>query len=91
MTFDTLRLVRNILLRCFAVGLLIALVLAGITLSCWDTWMAMGTRWFHTDPTTLTLVVLNMFGNIRLILLFALLTPALAIHWTLKREFKTSA
>jgi hypothetical protein len=84
MNYETLRLVRNILLRSFVVGIVIALVLGSVILIGWTTWMGMASEWFHTDSATLTPLVLKFFVEIRFFLLFIVLTPALAIHWTLR-------
>ena len=86
MNYETLRLVRNILLRSFVVGFVIALVLGLVTMIGWTTWMGWASEWFHTDSATLMPLVLQFFVQIRFFLLFIVLTPALAIHWTLKRE-----
>ncbi len=82
---EILRLIRNILFRGFGVGLIIALVLGLVMMVGWTYWMNMAGAWFHTDPTTLTPLMLKFFVDIRFFLLFILLTPALAIHWTIKR------
>ena len=82
---ETLRLIRNILFRSFLIGFIIALVLALAMMIGWTNWMAMGTAWFHTDSATLTQLVLKFFVDVRFFLLFILLTPALAIHWTIKK------
>lgn len=86
MTLDLLRLLRNILLRSVVVGLIIALLLAAVTFGAWDTWTGTATKWFHTDEATLVPLVINFFVDIRFFLLFVLLTPGLAIHWTLTKE-----
>jgi hypothetical protein len=86
MTHDALRVTRNILLRSFVVGLVIAIVLCAVTIMEWDAGMKLATAWLHTSEATITPIVLNFFTNIRFFLLFILLTPALAIHWTIKKE-----
>ncbi|HYA41028.1 MAG TPA: hypothetical protein VEF34_06975 [Syntrophobacteraceae bacterium] len=88
MNFEILRVLRNILLRCFAIGFVITLVLGMTMMIGWMTWMDMAGRLFHTDPATLTPVVLKFFTEIRFFLIFIVLTPALALHWTIKRDEK---
>jgi hypothetical protein len=88
MNQDTLRLARNILLRSFVVGLVLCLILGVATLAYWDTWAGMASSWFHADEALLASVVLGFFMNVRFFLLFILLTPGLALHWTLKCERK---
>lgn len=82
---ERLRLIRNVLLRTFVVGFVIALVLGLVTMMGWVKWMTMASAWFHTDPATLTPLVLNFFLDIRFFLLFIVLAPALAMHWTIKK------
>lgn len=86
MIYDTLRLIRNILFRIFVIGTVIALGLGLVTLTSWTTWMGIASQWFHTDTATLTPIVLKFFMDIRFFLLFIVLAPALAVHWTLKRD-----
>ena len=88
MKFEILRVLRNILFRCFVIGLVIALLLGLTMMGGWTTWMDIAGRWFHTDSATLTPLVLKFFIEIRFFLLFIVLTPALAIHWTLKKDEK---
>lgn len=91
MNFDTLRVYRNILLRSFVIGFAITLVLGIVTMLGWTSWMSLATSWFHTDEATLTPLVLKMFVDIRFFLLFVVLTPGLAMHWTLKKEFSNKS
>jgi Mg/Co/Ni transporter MgtE len=86
MSHETLRLTRNILLRSFVVGIVIGIVLGLVTMIGWTSWVGLAGRWFHIDAATLTPSVLKFFMNIRFFLLFILLTPALAIHWTIKKD-----
>jgi hypothetical protein len=85
-TCELLRLLRNILLRSVVIGVVFALILGVLTIAGWQTWIGLTMRWFHTDEATLTPLVLKFFIDIRFFLLFFLLTPGLAIHWTLKKE-----
>ncbi len=86
MTLDTLRLTRNILLRTFVVGYVLAIFIALVTFGAWDAWIGFSMKLAHTDQATLAAVVLNFFAGIKFFLLFVVLTPALAIHWTIKKE-----
>ncbi len=86
MNHETLRLTRNILLRWFVVGVMLALMLGLVTICAWDWWTTMAGTWFHTDTATMTPIVLEFFVDLRFFLLFFVLAPALAIHWTLKHE-----
>jgi hypothetical protein len=83
---ETVRLLRNVFLRSFVVGAVLALLSVIVTMGGWNTWMPFAARLFHTDPLTLALVVLQFFVGLRFFLYFCLLTPAIALHWTLKAE-----
>ena len=83
---DTLRLVRNILLRCFAIGVVFALLMLVATLAAWPVWTGLAMSWFHADQAQLSAIVLQFFTAIRFYFLFILLAPALALHWTLRSE-----
>ncbi|HYW54615.1 MAG TPA: hypothetical protein VE826_11635 [Dongiaceae bacterium] len=83
---DTLRLVRNVLLRTFAVGVVFALVMLVATLAAWPVWTGLAMSWFHADQAQLSSIVLAFFTAIRFFFLFVLLAPALALHWTLRSE-----
>lgn len=86
MTLDSLRLVRNILFRCLAVGVAFAFLLALVTFGAWDSWIGFATGLFHTDEAAIRNLVMDFFTAIRFFLLFIILTPALALHWTIKRD-----
>ena len=83
---ETLRLLRDILLRCFAIGVVFALLTLVATLLAWPVWTGLATRWFHVDEAQLGNVVLAFFTGTRFYFLFVLLAPALALHWTLRSE-----
>jgi hypothetical protein len=83
---DTLRLVRNILLKCFVIGVVFALLMLVATLAAWPVWTGLAMSWFHADQAQLSSIVLQFFTAIRFYFLFVLLAPALALHWTLRSE-----
>ena len=85
---DVVRLLRNIFLRTFVIGAAFGLVFAIVTIVAWDAWMSLATRCFHTDAATMTPLALRFFTQLRFFLWFGLLTPGLALHWTLKAEEK---
>ena len=77
---------RNILLRTLIISLAFALLIAVIYYggrSHWNTMIV--DRWQLIDQPSLNLVITGFFMLIRFYLVFALLAPALALHWTLKR------
>ena len=81
---ESLRLVRNIFIRIFVIGALIGVLFAIATLAGWNLWIPLAARLFHTDTATVTSVTLQFFVGLRFFLWFCVLTPALAMHWTLK-------
>jgi len=91
MALETLRLIRDILLRCVVIGIAIAIVLGVATLAFWSFWIGIATTWFRTDEAYLSGVVIWFFTAIRFFLLFVLLTPGLAFHWTYRRELARRA
>lgn len=91
MTLESLRLIRNILLRSTVVGLVLAIIIGIATFAGWHAWMKLAIRLFHTDQATIAPIVLQFFSEIRFFLLFILLTPALGIHWTVKKELAPKA
>jgi hypothetical protein len=90
MSLEFLRLTRDLLLRAFVIGLAIALILALFTFTGWTLWMQWATLWFHTSEAVLTPMVLSFFIHLRFFLLFCILMPGLAFHWTYKAELKKS-
>ncbi len=86
MNNETLRLSRNILLRTFVVGVILAVLLALATTAFWTPCVGTIERLFHVSEATLAPMVLNFFLNVRFLLVFLILAPALALHWTLKKD-----
>lgn len=83
---ETIQILRNILLRTFLISLVFALLMATIYYtgrSCWDRMIV--DRWHLIDQPSLNLVVVGFFTLVRFYLVFVLLAPALALHWTLRR------
>jgi hypothetical protein len=87
---ETVRLLRNIFLRALVVAVGFAILFAIATFVWWDAGMAFVTHHFHTDADTLTPIALQWFSQLRFFIWFGLLTPGLALHWTLKAEEKRS-
>ena len=73
---------RNVLLRTFIVGVLIAILLFLATMLLWNTAAAWVQYLFAVDQRALGRIVLQFFLQIRIVLLFFFLAPALALHWT---------
>ena len=87
MNLEALRILRNVLLRAFAIGAGITLLYAAATLLGWRTWVSLFTeRWHVVDAATFGIIALGGLTLIRFFIIFVLLVPGLAIHWTLVRE-----
>jgi hypothetical protein len=88
MNYETLRLLRNIFLRSFVVGAAISVSSQIATITFWTAWMNLAVTWFHIDAALFTPVVVWFFTSVKFFLLFILLTPGLALHWTVRCEKK---
>ena len=82
---ETVRLIRDILLRTFLISLIIALLIAGVYYGVRSYWESLIVgRLEIIDQRSLNAIVVSFFALIRFYLIFILLAPALALHWTLK-------
>ncbi len=77
---------RNLLFRAFVIGVVFALLLLGATIALWDVAASMTHHFFKVEENDLGRIVLNFFVNVRLILVFLFLAPALALHWTARKQ-----
>ena len=83
---DTIRIIRDILFRTFLISLLVGLLFVGIYFGGRGYWQRLTVdRFALIDEKSLNVVVMDFLLLIRFYLVFVLLTPALALHWTLKR------
>jgi hypothetical protein len=83
---ETIRIIRDILFRLFLISLIMGLLFAGVYYGgrgYWDRLIV--DRLGLIDEKSLNVVVMEFFVLIRFYLVFILLAPALALHWTLKR------
>ena len=76
---------RNFFLRAFAVGVLFALFYWIVTVTLWHTYSPWLSEWFKVDEKELGAITLNFFANLRVMLVFFFLVPALALHWSAKK------
>jgi len=86
MTLDSLRLLRNILLRSAAICYAFLILTALIWLPLSDTWTSLTSSLYHIAPEKVHEIVVIFFSVAKFYAIFLLLVPGLAIHWTLKRE-----
>ena len=76
---------RNLLLRAFVVGVVFAVLYFIITISFWDTWVSLLKKCSNWIKDTSRAAIAG-FTLIRLILVFFMLVPAIALHWTSKMK-----
>ena len=86
MEHEKIIFLRNLFLRMFVVGIVIALLLFGATLAFWNTAAGWVMHLFSVDEKTLGRIVLTFFTNVRIVVLFFFLVPAIALHWTAKES-----
>ena len=79
-------LFRNLFFRTFVIGVIFALLLVILTFTLWNVWAGWVMSLFRVEEKQLGEVVLLFFTNVRIVLLFFFLAPALALHWTAKKN-----
>lgn len=83
---ETIIFWRNFLFRTFLIGMGLAVILAVLILAFWHTWEIWVVQLFKTDEKELGKVVLTFFMNVRLILVFLILAPAIALHTMIRKK-----
>jgi hypothetical protein len=76
---------RNFFLRAFVVGILFALFCWLVTLALWNSYTPWLIQSFKLDEKELGALTVNFFANVRIVLVFFFLVPALALHWSAKK------
>ena len=77
---------RNFFFRAFVIGVAFALFFFIMTLAFWNTWTGWVLHLFKVDEKDLGRIVLEFFTHVRIVLVFFFLVPALALHWTAKKQ-----
>lgn len=77
---------RNFFLRAFVVGILFVLFYWIATLLMWHAYVPWLAERFKVDERDLGALTLNFFANVRIIIVFFFLVPALALHWSAKKS-----
>jgi hypothetical protein len=93
-TFDSLNLFtmtvtqmifwRNFLLRTFLIGILLALLMFVLIRVFWSTWVTAAVSMVHVEEPVLAQAVVQMFMEMRIVIIFFLIAPALALHWMIR-------
>lgn len=76
---------RNLFLRMFVLGIVVGIFLFGATLVFWNVAAGWVMHLFSVDEKALGRIVLTFFLNLRIVVLFFFLVPAIALHWTAKK------
>jgi hypothetical protein len=76
---------RNFFLRAFVIGVLFALFYWIATLVLWHSYVPWLIERFKLDEKEVGAFTLNFFANLRIVIVFFFLVPALALHWSAKK------
>jgi hypothetical protein len=85
MEHDKILFLRNVFFRAFIIGVIFALFYFIVTYALWDTWTSWTTRFFKIDEKELGRLVLMFFIELRVVIVFLFLVPALALHWMARK------
>jgi hypothetical protein len=77
---------RNFFLAAFIIGLVFALFYFAATILLWDTAVSWTTHLFKIDEKEFGRLVLLFFIELRVVIVFFFLVPALALHWMVRRK-----
>ena len=77
---------RNLLLRTFLIGVGFAILLFVVIYFTRPVWETLTVNLFGVEKRDAGILALDFFMNIRLVLVFIILSPALALHWMIKKS-----
>ena len=77
---------RNFLLRTLLISVLFVVFFAIVTFSLWDSLVPWVSGLFRTEEKEFGELMVAFFVNIRIVLVFFMLAPALALHWMSKQK-----
>ena len=77
---------RNFFFAAFVIGLVFALFYFAATTLLWDTAVSWATEFFKIDEKEFGRLVLLFFIQLRVVLVFFFLVPALALHWMARKR-----
>jgi hypothetical protein len=86
MEHDKIIFLRNVFFRAFIIGLAFALFYFVATFLFWNTGVSWATHFFKIDEREFGRLVLMFFIELRVVLVFFFLVPALALHWMTRRK-----
>ena len=77
---------RNFFFSAFIIGLVFALFYFAATALLWDTAVSWAMQFFQIDEKEFGRLVLLFFIQLRVVLVFFFLVPALALHWMARKK-----
>lgn len=77
---------RNLFFCAFLIGLGFALFYFAATILLWDTAVSWATHLFKIDEKEFGRLVLRFFIELRVVIVFFFLVPALALHWMVRKR-----
>ena len=77
---------RNFLFRTFFIGVLFAIFIFIIALAFKNSWEIWTAKLFGMEKDEIGGILFSFLMNVRLVLLFLILSPAIALHWMLKKR-----
>ena len=86
MEHETIIFFRNFFLRAFIIGVAFALFYLIATCVLWNTGVSWATHFFKIDEREFGRLVLLFFIELRVVLVFLFLVPALALHWMARKK-----
>jgi hypothetical protein len=76
---------RNFFFRAFIIGVTFALVYFIVAYALWNTWATWVAYWFKVDEKEFGRLVFLFFMQLRIVIVFLFLVPALALHWMARK------
>ena len=86
MEYEKIIFFRNFFFRAFVIGLAFALFYLIATYLFWDTGVSWATHFFKIEEKEFGRLVLLFFLELRVVLVFLFLVPALALHWVARKK-----
>ena len=86
METDKILFFRNFLFKTFLVGLVLAVILFIGMIALRDVWLSVAMSLFHLEEPEINEAIFAFILDVRLVLLFFILAPALALHWMVKNK-----
>jgi hypothetical protein len=77
---------RSFLFKTFLVGILFAIIVALLTFALRGAFMPLATSVFRVEEAEVNELFFAFFLNVRLVLLFLILAPAVALHWMIRSK-----